>query len=94
MGKAQTLRKREKKKRKKKWSSALNLSSFQCTRHQVIEEMPRRIRHCPITLFFAIVIIVIKPGPGIDPVKGPGPGFYGSTRVNPDQPGKIKKYIY
>ena len=55
--------------------------------------MPRRIRHCPITLFFAIVIIVIKPGPGIDPVKGPGPRFYGSTRVNPDQPGKIKKYI-
>jgi len=28
--------------------------------------------------------IVIKPGPGVDPAKGPGPGFHGSTRVNPD----------
>jgi len=28
--------------------------------------------------------IVIKPGPGVDPTKGPGPGFQGSTRVNPD----------
>ena len=27
--------------------------------------------------------IVIKPGLEINPVKGPGPGFYGSTRVNP-----------
>jgi hypothetical protein len=24
---------------------------------------------------------------GVDPVKGPGPGFHGSTRVNPGQPG-------
>ena len=32
--------------------------------------------------------IVIKPGPGVDPAKGPGPGFYGSTRVNPE---KLKK---
>ena len=30
--------------------------------------------------------IVIKPGSGIDPAKGSGPGFYGSTRVNPGQP--------
>ena len=29
--------------------------------------------------------IVIKPGPRVDPAKGPGPGFYGSTRVNPGQ---------
>jgi hypothetical protein len=36
-------------------------------------------------------IIVIKPGPGIDPAKRPGFGFHGSTRVNPGQPGKIKK---
>jgi hypothetical protein len=28
--------------------------------------------------------IVIKPGPRVDPTKGPGPGFYGSTRVNPE----------
>jgi hypothetical protein len=26
--------------------------------------------------------IVIKPGPGVDPAKGPGPEFHGSTRVN------------
>jgi hypothetical protein len=26
--------------------------------------------------------IVIKPGPGVDPAKGPGPGFLGLTRVN------------
>ena len=28
--------------------------------------------------------IVIKPGPGVDPAKGPGARFHGSTRVNPD----------
>jgi hypothetical protein len=28
-------------------------------------------------------MIVIKPGLGTDPVKEPGPGFYGSTQVNP-----------
>jgi hypothetical protein len=28
--------------------------------------------------------IIIKPGPRVDPTKGPGPGFYGSTRVNPE----------
>jgi hypothetical protein len=27
-------------------------------------------------------IIVVKPGPGVDPAKRPGPGFYGSTRKN------------
>jgi len=32
--------------------------------------------------------IVIKPGPGVDPVKGPGSGFHGSTRINPE---KLKK---
>jgi hypothetical protein len=26
---------------------------------------------------------VVKPDPGVDPDKEPGPGFYGSTRVNP-----------
>ena len=31
--------------------------------------------------------IIIKPGPEIDPAEGPGLGFYGSTRVNLDQPG-------
>jgi len=35
--------------------------------------------------------IIIKSGPGVDPVKGPG--FYGSTRVNSGQPGKIFKNI-
>ena len=30
------------------------------------------------------VTIVIKPGLGVDPAKGPGLGFHGSTRVNPD----------
>jgi len=38
-----------------------------------------------------IEIIVIKPGSRVDPAKESGPGFHGSTRVNPDQPGKIKK---
>ena len=37
--------------------------------------------------------IVIKPGPGVDPAKGPGPGFHGSSRVNSGQPGKIKKKL-
>jgi hypothetical protein len=44
--------------------------------------------------YFLARSIVIKPIPGIDPVKGPGPGFYRSTRVNSGQPGKIKIYIY
>ena len=36
------------------------------------------------------LIIVIKPSPGVGPAKGPDPGFHGSTRVNSDQPEKIK----
>jgi hypothetical protein len=40
---------------------------------------------------FIVWFIVIKPGPGVDPTKGPGPGFHGSTRVDPDQPEKILK---
>jgi hypothetical protein len=32
--------------------------------------------------------IVIKPGLGVDPAKEPGPGFHGSTRINPE---KLKK---
>jgi hypothetical protein len=35
--------------------------------------------------------IVIKPGPGVDQAKGPGPGFHGSTRVNSGQPGLTQK---
>ena len=35
--------------------------------------------------------IVIKLGLGVDPAKGPGPGFQGSTRFNSGQSGKIKK---
>ena len=34
--------------------------------------------------------IVIKPGPRVDPAKGPGPGFHGSTRVNSGQPGSTR----
>jgi len=37
---------------------------------------------------YLIQSIVIKPDPGVDPAKGPGPGFQGSTRVNPE---KLKK---
>jgi hypothetical protein len=35
--------------------------------------------------------IVIKPGPGVDPAKGQGPGFHGSTWVNSGQPGLTRK---
>ena len=35
--------------------------------------------------------IVIKPGPGVDLAKGPGPGFQGSTRVNSGQAGLTLK---
>jgi hypothetical protein len=28
--------------------------------------------------------IIIKPGPGVDPAKGPGLGIYGLTRMNPE----------
>ena len=34
-------------------------------------------------LEFIVSCIVIKPGPGVDPAKGPGLGFHGSTRVDP-----------
>jgi hypothetical protein len=37
------------------------------------------------TMYFYTPNIVIKPGPGVDPAKGPSPG---STRVNPE---KLKK---
>jgi hypothetical protein len=40
-----------------------------------------------------VLTIIIKLGLGVDPTKGPDPGFHGSTRVNPDQPGKILKKI-
>ena len=39
-------------------------------------------------LFLLVFTIVIKLGPGVDPAKGPGPGFHGSTRVNLE---KLKK---
>jgi hypothetical protein len=39
----------------------------------------------------SILNIVIKPGPGIDPVKGPGLGFHESTRINLK---KIKNFIF
>jgi len=49
--------------------------------HHVLNEVPASFGSSS----FAKVVfgIVIKPGPGADPVKGSGPGFYGSTRVNP-----------
>jgi len=34
---------------------------------------------------FMIFSIVIKPGTGVDPTKGLGPGFHGSTHVNPEK---------
>ena len=42
-------------------------------------------------LFSDVWYIVIKPGPGVDPAKGPGPRFQGSTRVNSGQPGLTRK---
>jgi hypothetical protein len=36
------------------------------------------------------LIIIIKPGSGVGSAKGPDPRFHGSTRVNLDQPEKIK----
>lgn len=40
--------------------------------------------------YIHIVCIVIKPGLGADPAKRPGPGFHGSTRINPE---KLKKKL-
>jgi len=40
-----------------------------------------------------VLAIVIKPGTGVDPAKGPGPGLYGLTQVNSGQPEKIKKKL-
>jgi hypothetical protein len=37
-------------------------------------------------IFKDVFSIVLKTNPEVDPVKRPGPGFYGSTRVNPGQP--------
>ena len=42
----------------------------------------------------SVYTIVIKPGTGVDPAKGPGPGFHGSTRVNPEKLKKIKVLIF
>jgi len=41
-----------------------------------------------------VISIVIKPGPGVDPAKGLGPGFHGSTRINPEKLKKIKVLIF
>jgi hypothetical protein len=41
-----------------------------------------------------LLTIVIKPGSGVDPAKGPGSGFHGSTRVNPEKLKKIKVLIF
>ena len=38
-----------------------------------------------------VVTIVIKPGSGVDPAKGPGLGFHGSTRVNSGQSGLTRE---
>jgi hypothetical protein len=38
--------------------------------------------------------IVIKPGSGIDLLKRLDPGLHGLTRINLDQPGKVKKKIF
>jgi hypothetical protein len=35
-----------------------------------------------------IKTIVIRPNLGVDLAKEQGPGLYGSTQVNPNQPGK------
>jgi hypothetical protein len=45
-------------------------------------------------LIEGVIAIVIKPGPGVDPAKGPGSGFHGSTRVNPEKLKKIKFLIF
>jgi hypothetical protein len=37
---------------------------------------------------------VIKLGPGVDPAKGPGPRFHGSTRINLEKLKKIKVLIF
>jgi len=34
-------------------------------------------------MYFTVKNIVIRPDPGINPVKEPGPGLHGLTRVNP-----------
>jgi hypothetical protein len=46
----------------------------------------------PGSLWFTALRIVIKPGPGVDPAKGPGPGFQGSTRINPEKLKKKKSF--
>jgi len=45
------------------------------------------------SLYRISIGIVIKPGPGVDSAKGPGPGFHGSTRVHSGPPRKIKKKL-
>jgi hypothetical protein len=42
----------------------------------------------------SVYIIVIKPGPGVDPAKGRGLEFHGSTQVNPEKLKKIKVLIF
>jgi hypothetical protein len=42
----------------------------------------------------SVYTIVIKPGPGVDPAKGRGPEFHGSTQVNPEKLKKIKVLIF
>jgi hypothetical protein len=41
-------------------------------------------------LFEVLLTIVIRPDPGVDLAKKPGPGLYGFTQVNPE---RFKKNI-
>jgi len=42
-------------------------------------------------LFEVLLTIVIRPDPGVDLAKKPGPGLYGFTQVNPE---RFKKNIW
>jgi hypothetical protein len=62
----------------------------------ILGERKKKHKHSIIDSYPIIIclIIVIKPGPGVDPAKGRGPEFHGSTQVNPEKLKKIKVLIF
>jgi len=57
-------------------------------RHRTLPSKEIKLPHPPITNIRRLLSIVIKPGSGIDSIKGLGLWFYGSIWINPE---KLKK---
>ena len=68
------------------WSTRFRCIRLPCSHPHLSKPIDFLFSYRQFSLSSNLSTIVVKPGLKIDPVKGPGPEFYGSTRVNLDQP--------